>query len=494
MLPVSDLYAEVKAVWQGSWEHQGNLENRLGLRLSLPVLTLRAEAADRRLPQRDVGFQLAGFGEGKGLTSFSGGLYHNPTGSRLLWGLLDEWGLPARLRNPWLRGLPFAENHKPTMADLKTGISASKKAEGCLYLGSPVFELPGLSTSIRGFAQAQINTDLENGMGGGLDFRFGKNALLLESFFAGGTLAPVKSGSWFSEKPPLPGRDYRLHAGGFLWTSPVLALSSDWAWSDTWAFGKDLYGNLGIRIGNFLPFAGGSWHISLAADGAGNRFIGRDGSNPGKGFRSGGKFEWKGRRGSLFRLTTTLYAPALGEDFNRSSSSLYFRFPSPGTRPALRLTRFSLSASRDGRDASKVLDDAELTLAFSLRLSRKAGGLPPLGISLTGKAAGIASRESRLAYPLSAAHAFDSAQARGELSWSPAGNFFGFPGALQLRAGAGYTVRNGKAPFWNASFSAALRFKYGRLGLKIAASEISDQKPFANSGIWDYTLSWRLEH
>jgi hypothetical protein len=184
----------------------------------------------------------------------------------------------------------------------------------------------------------------------------------------------------------------------------------------------------------------------------------------------------------------------LGEDFNRSSSSLYFRFPSPKGRPVFRLTRFSLSAARDGRDASKILDEAELTLAFSLRLSRETGGLPPLGISLTGKAAGIATGESPSAYPLPGAHAFDSAHGQGELSWSPAGNFFGFPGTLQFRARAGYTAGKGKAPFWNASFSAALSFKYGRLGLRIAASEISDRKPFANPGIWDYTLSWRLEY
>ncbi|MDR2370224.1 MAG: hypothetical protein LBD71_01990, partial [Treponema sp.] len=134
----------VDALWTGSWEHGGNLVNRGDVRLFLPCMfSLRAQAIDSRPddPGR-TGFQPAGFGEsGKnGLTSFSGGLYHKPTGSRLLLGILDEWGLPARIRNPWIRSLPFAENHSRSMADLKTEISSTKDAEAYLYLGSPQLE------------------------------------------------------------------------------------------------------------------------------------------------------------------------------------------------------------------------------------------------------------------------------------------------------------------------------------------------------------------
>ncbi|MDR0601521.1 MAG: hypothetical protein LBG42_04000, partial [Treponema sp.] len=99
------LWAEHTALWAGSWEHGKNLANRGELRFSLPMaFALRTVFMDRR-PQdiARTGFHAAGFGGGgeNGLSAFSGGLYHNATGTRLLWGSLDELGLSARVGKPW---------------------------------------------------------------------------------------------------------------------------------------------------------------------------------------------------------------------------------------------------------------------------------------------------------------------------------------------------------------------------------------------------------
>ena len=88
-------------LWSGSWAYQGNLINRgdLRLRAHKPALTLRFQALDRRPAPPSQEFA-------EGLDAFSGGLYHETTGSRLLWGILDEAGLPARIKNVWNRGAP----------------------------------------------------------------------------------------------------------------------------------------------------------------------------------------------------------------------------------------------------------------------------------------------------------------------------------------------------------------------------------------------------
>jgi hypothetical protein len=112
-------------LWSGSWEEEKNLTQRgdLWLRFPRQDLALRAELLDKQPAEfswpgeEDSVFARSFDGSG---AAVQGGLYHLSTGSRLLYGLLDEWGLPARLRNTWLRSAPFVENRKPTMADLKT--------------------------------------------------------------------------------------------------------------------------------------------------------------------------------------------------------------------------------------------------------------------------------------------------------------------------------------------------------------------------------------
>jgi hypothetical protein len=484
-------------LWTGSWEEGKTLHNRGDLRLVFPApgLILRTEAIDRR--PMDPGASPPWKDADNGITNYSGALYHKPTGSRLLYGILDEWGLPARLRNPWGRGLPLAENHKPSMADLKTSVSAAGVPETYLYLGSPRLTFfpqgPGGGLNVRGFASTQIDQDINPGFGGGLEARIGeKTEVRLDGFYTGKTLPPRKSSSWFSEAPPLPEREFRLSGLGLLLTIPFLTVSSDWAVSDTFAWGRDVYGNLGLRFAHSLPGDWGRWSLSLAADGAGSRYTGRDGSSPGAGFRTGGRLEWQGKRSGLFRFSTAARSSGLTEPFNRSSSDLSWRLPVPGKNRAgmFRLTRISLGADRNASEPQKIRDGLDLSLGFSLNLRNlfapdpgagKIYGLlsSPAGLSFSCSLNGVAAgEESPSPYPVPQyPYRFDSAKAAGELSWPP--------GFFQFKTRVGYGIKNEKEGIWETSFSAAVRFKPGRFTVKIASPDFPDE--------WNGTVSWRLE-
>jgi hypothetical protein len=296
---------------------------------------------------------------------------------------------------------------------------------------------------------------------------------------------------------------------GLLLHTPSLIVSSDWAWSETFAWGRDVYGNLGVRYNPQLPAApgkapkGGPWSISLAADGAGERYIGRDGSSPGAGFRSAGKFEWKGIRSSLFRASASLRASGIGENFDRSSTGLYYRFPAPapvGRNSSdesfpLRVTRMSLNMDRNASNPAKVLDGIDGTLGLSLNLppveipgfsprlaGRRSGSAKngsPLGLNISGAVKGLSSdSETPFPFPIPAeSWQFDSAKGSCELFWSP--------GIFQFRTKCAYTVSAKKEGKWETSFSTALRCTQGRFSIKATAHDFPRE--------WACTLSWRLE-
>ena len=470
-------------LWSGSWEESKTLNNRGEVRLHFlpPGLTLRGEVLDRRT----MNFELdPPWGDPeKAVTNFAGGLYHRPTGSRLLFGALDEWGLSARIRNPWIRSPPYTENHKPLMADLKTAASSTKEDEAYLYLSTPVFNLPH-DVRLRGFASAQ--TELEKptpAFSGGLDFTFAKKTgLLLEGFYTWAKLPSVKGSTWFSNPPPLPEREFRLSSAGILFYSPLVSVSSDWALSETFAWGADVYGNFGICVTPLLPFASRERPLSFsfAADGAGERFVYRDGADHGEGFRSAGKIEWKGKRNSLFRINTTLRAPGFGEDFNRSSSGIYYRFPSANKNsPPVRLTRVSLTMDRNAVNPKKISDGLSGNIGVSINPPQMAK-IGPLGINFSGTIKGLtAASDSPSPYPAPEEEpwVFDTAGVSCELVWSP--RYF------QFKSKFGYSAYEKKDDKWDVSFSAAARFKYGRLSLKAASPDFPEK--------WNWTVSWRVE-
>jgi hypothetical protein len=509
-------------LWTGSWEESRNLLNRADLRLGLtpPGLLLRGQFLDKR----PFNFELdpPWGAPSSGISAGSGGLYHKATGSRLLYGILDEWGLPARVRSPWIRAAPYTENHKPVMADLRTATSTTKKDEAYLYLSSPLLNLNSLTLfqnapemAVRGFGSAQfavmdaVERNFTPAFSGGLEASLWKDIeLLAEGFYTGAEL-PARSGSaWFSDPPSLPDRDFRLGAAALLFSMPYVSFTSDWAWSETFAWGSGVYGNAGLFLSppfswNIGPKPGkpGPWSLSLAMDGMSERYVGRDGTTPGGGLRTAGKIEWKGPRSSLFKVNTTLRGPALDEPFERSSSGIYYRFPAPPANAVsakfpLRVSRMSLNADRNASDLKKIHDDIDGALGLSLGLpplllprallpasARKVKTLKPksypLNINLSGTVKTLGSAaEVPSPYPFSPVHQeFDSARGSAELLWSP--------GIFQFRTRCGYTAYAKKDNHWDGSISAAVRFKHGRLTTKFAWPVFPDK--------WNCTLSWRVE-
>jgi len=480
-------------LWTGSWAENtheksedpapaGNLNNRAEIKLHYypPELALRGQVLDKRAFDFSLDPPLGD--PKKEATNFTGGLYHKPTGSRVLYGVLDEWGLPARIRNPWIRSPPFAENHMPIMADSKTTVSGTKADEAYLYLSTPVFAI-NPNMKLRGFLCAQ--TEIESFspvVSGGADISFGEKKganlpynLLVETFYTGRTLPPSKQSTWFSDSPALPERDFYLYAAALLFTSPDFSVSSDFAVSQTFAAGKDIYATLGLSFSPSLPFGQKARPllISLAADGAGSQFIYRDGLDHGEGFRSAAKIEWKGAHSSLLRLNTALRSPGFGEDFNRGSAGFYWRFPAyAGNRNnAVRLTRISLSADRNAVNLSKVNDGFSGNLGVSFNMA-KIGIKGPINLNLSASVDGIRD--------LNAGDKSWNMQNTGldcEVYWSLR--------QFQLRSKVGVTFYAKKDEKWDFSLSGTARFKRGRLTLKAASPDFPDK--------WNWTISWRVE-
>ena len=483
-------------LWSGSWEEKtsalqddpaltGTLHNRGEMRLFLlpPGLMLRTQVLDRHALDfsQDTAEWVV---PDKGVTHFTGGLYHRQTGSRLLFGVLDEWGLSARIRNPWIRSPPYPENHKPIMADLKTAASSAKEDEVYLYLSSTQLQiLP--NTKLRGFVSAQTGIEnISSAFSGGLNLSLpNKKEILMETFYTGKTLPPSKNSTWFPDPPPLPERDFHLYAGGFLFTCPAFSVSSDLALSDTFAWGSDIYCNLGLTVTPLLPFGTRPRPLafSLAFDGSGERFVNRDGGNLKEGFRGAGKIELKGKYNALLRLNSVLRSPGLGEDLNRSSTGFYCRFPVSRRKDSfpVRLTRISLSADRNAENPLKINDSFSGTVGI---------GLYSLGIAVSGSIKGEAQtlggaselKPNLFPVPFSRKDEQwnkDSSAINCELFWSYK--------KLQLRSRVGVSFYANKDDIWDLSLSGAIRFKPGRLSLKVASPEFPEK--------WNWSLSWRLE-
>ncbi|MCL2214371.1 MAG: hypothetical protein FWC06_04075 [Treponema sp.] len=477
----------------GSWDESasvewtGPLQNRAEFKLDiLPIgLLLRAQVLDRRTLSLDVDFfqwdEFFPVPE-KDVTNFTGGVYHKQTGSRLLYGVLDEWGLPARTRNPWIRSPAYAENHSVIAADVKTTSSGTKEDEAYLYLSSPYIGFLN-SVKIRGFISAQTEIDeLTPAFSGGMDLIIDKNTnLLLEAFYTGKELSPAEVSTWFSNPPSLPEREYRFFAAGIFFSNPLFSISSDFAFSETFAWGKDIYVNFGITVTPLLPFSTRErpLSVSFAADGAGERFIYRDGLSHGKGFRSAVKIEWKRRYNSLLRLDVVLRGPVFGEGFNRSSTGFYYRFPVSASNRynLIRFTRISFSAGRNAVNHSKIRDNFTGTIGLSVSL-RQIGIKSPFGILLSGSAEGLSAINNPSLFPLiEDTWLWNSTSVSCEISWS----LFIF----QIKTKAEYSKIINKPDKWGFSVNTSARFKNGRLSIKADSPDFPEK--------WDLTVSWRLE-
>ncbi|MDR0669299.1 MAG: hypothetical protein LBF95_04380 [Treponema sp.] len=518
-------------LWAGTWKSGGNLTNRadLGFHLSGPGLTLRAEVLDRRPGDSETLFHRFPWEVEDALTQVLAGLYHDSTGSRILYGPLEEWGLAARLRNPWSRSLPFAESHRASLVDLRT-VPSAKAPELYLYLGSPFVTLPGqggrgpelrVSAALRldptrlgaepGDSGALFPLGEGTALNTSLELRPGKTtALSLEGFYTAASLPARESSGWFSQPPPLPPQRFSLYGAGLLVTTTYLSLSADLARSRTSIMGGDLYASLGLRAGNRgsggLSRPGGDWQLSLAVDGAGRNYTGSDGASPGAGFRTGGKFEWRHSRAGLFRINSTVSGPGLtwggALRFNRSSSGLSYR--PPATALPLRLSRISLGADRDAGDGGTVKDSAAVSLGVTAN-PRGIGLTGALALnfsgSLTGSPAGDWAGGDREPSPWpvpGGPYRFESFKIAGDLSWlRPLSSGAKGTGrrSLRLKAGLDYTV---KAPAPEEDFTKSRNFEIqavlsgdrDRIGVTLSSSAFPWEIP---SPAWELGLSWKVE-
>ena len=438
----------------------GTLFNRGDLSLGLPWqdLSLRFMATDkRRLPSREVN-TLAGFNPALGF-------YHPPSGSRLLWGVMAEEGLSARINNVWSRAIPFMESRRPSTRDLKTEPAARDRAETYLHASLPQDLLPGLG----GFASAAWDEEKNPALGGGLSWNRDLLRTSLEGFYTQKELPERRATSWFSSTPSLPARDFRIYALGFLFDAPLLGLAADWALSETFGWGRGGYGNFSLRLGS-RP-----WRFSLGLDGASDRFSDRSGHTAGPGLRIAGRLEHLRPRTGLFRIQGSVRAAASDEAFSRSSLSLYYRPSSPRAAdiraglPFFRFSRASLEFNRDARRLDRTSDSLSALGAIM------AG---PLSIVLSGtyQAWSVLELEEEGAFQGPYFEAYESFKLSGELGFSR--------GIFSIQARGGCLFRAERENIKDLSVNVSFRpGSWGRISMRLASTELPRK--------WNYTLSWR---
>jgi hypothetical protein len=481
----------VSLLFAGSWEKGGNFSTRARLILEMPAsgLGFRVQYTDRRKASSWDAFTESF--DKNDLAAFSGGIYHELTGSRFLYGMITTSGLAARITNPRLKGLPFEESRAASQSELKTESSSTALPAFYLHLASPELELSSKSR-IKAFGAVLLESEGEPGstlsfspgkgaFSAGTTVSFSRNSQIrLEAYYTERTIPPRTPSTWFSYKPALPERDFRIYAGSVALHFPGFGLAADGAWSETFAYGRDFYGNMGLRFGD-RP-----WRLSLAADGSGSRYVGPDGGENGAELRFAARLERRGKRSSLFRLEALARAAEtednvpgglweLAEKPNRYSLGLYWR-PQPGGSFSLRSVSFSVKT--DSRVPEKESAGAEALV--SLRLFRL--GLDSrIGVSGLKKEPEENS-ELYQVFPgtlnLGPYH-FDSLKLHESLVWSR--DFF------QCKAGFGYNAEMktaGLNTFWDTSLALTLNGKHGWFSLKISSPKFP--------GDWEYTLSWLI--
>jgi len=264
-----------------------------------------------------------------------------------------------------------------------------------------------------------------------------------------------------------------------------MGVATDWAWSETYAWGEGLYGNFSLRLGH-RP-----WRFSLAGDGVGGRFADRSGSSTTNGLRFAARGEYFWPRSGLLRFQGNLRSS--GPDFentvfDRGSFSVYYRPSAPtaaerreNTKP-VRFSRASLSLGRDARNTSKTTDSLSALAAFTMGPFSTA-----FNINLNNKSALPDEGGNLFQFPMF--ENFESLKLGGEFIWRAAnlqiGNFVS-AGNLELRNRIGYTIRAEKDPILDFSVNCSFRpGRWGRVSLRIASTDFPEK--------WNYTLGWRFQ-
>ena len=438
----------------GSWAEEGNLINRLDLSLYAPWgIQLRGQFTDRRpTPPWEH--------PDEGISAIGTALYHKSTGSRLIYGLIETRGLFNRTRNVWSHSAPWFESHSLSTADLRTSAGEMENANTYIELLTPALGLFNASFSVQ--LDGDANAIFTGGAGSRLPYN---SSIRLEGLVTERQITERKNDSWFSDKPYLPERKLKFYALNATFTNRYFCFSGDFARSEVFAWGDGIYLNVALRAGP------GPWRFSFVSDGSDSRFSGADGSVPGAGFRSAAKFEWEGSRNMLFRVSSTLRAASSRAPFDRSLTSVYYRFPLD-KRQLIRINRVSLSMERDAQSWEKIEDSLSLGAAFNVGPVR-----PAFTVNLNHHTAAKIGDRINPFPDYIARHEFDSLKLSGELSWKVL--FVSLKGALN------YTLTDEKPPLLTSSISASVSGKLGRIGIKLSSD--------AKTGDWSYTLSWKFQ-
>jgi hypothetical protein len=478
-----------KFLWSGSWEGTGNVTDRFEFTANLfrTDISLRFQLLDQRPASSWDAFAASFADGGSAVLNPGAGIYHAPTGSRLLYGTLDSHGLAARIRNIWTRGAPYVEAHENSSADLKTTPSSTAVSQVYAYLGTPPLSLgPG---KFRGFTALAFDGE-SPAASAGTDYAFANGgSITVEGFYAAGTMEERRASTWFSEKPSLPERDTRLAAGTLIFTLPGFGFAADLARSETFSYGRDYYAGLGLRFGD-RP-----WRLSMALDGAGSRFVDSGTQETEAGLRFAARLERQNKRSGLFRLGLLFRGPgpeeglwqsltsgdlgASATSFTRSSLDFYYR--PPASSAPLALERVSLSLDRDGREPEKTLDSADVLAALKLWSLKTVSAAKVSGIVQHG------------------AYRYNSFTVSQNFSWTfyghgpqVAGNSTNSSSAkrkhlftLRVSARGSYKNTAGDNDLWTMSFSLSGQSKKSRLGFTISTPEYPRK--------WKYTLSWRMQ-
>lgn len=457
--------------WSGSWNTDNYLINRIDLQQDAGDFFLRAQLVERHsaFPWEN---------DWQGLLTPGFGLYHNPTGSRLLYGALDTRGLPALLSNPWAKSVPFTEKFQIFGADLKTTPSSTAAANASLQLQSPQLGL------FRLYAALTADPAALNPQGGGLLYSGGaditwdkQHSLNFQALYYSRILEAQQQASWFSESPSLPNRDFRIFGFSSRLDTPFFGLAAAGAYSQTFAWGSDPYASLALNFG------GKAWKFSVAADAAGPRFVDHTGKAVGSGLRIGQKFEWKQKQGSLFRISSSFRSLALMRVFDRGDLGFYYHFPVSSSKKKAReffqpLT-IKAEISRNVQNLQKITDKAKFSVSFRFGIvtSASSGSFSVLSNANNYSASLTPIGNTPLPLPF----AGESFSAAGfTLAQNISFNFK--PYSLSFKFGCG--VDAGKPPVIDFSASASLQNTWGRLSVTISSADFP--------GKWAVLLSWRL--
>ncbi|MDR2864682.1 MAG: hypothetical protein LBV68_03620 [Spirochaetaceae bacterium] len=463
-------YFSISLLETGSWGNQGNMSNRAQIILGAPLgLSFRSQILDKRPspPQEDWS---------SGADTIGLGLYQRNSNSRILYGQLEHWGLAARTRNIWSHGAPWFETHTSFDADLKNSLAVNGKDSFYAALGSPLVQiLKSSSAKPTGFAaDAKLSILLDSEQNalyhGASDFHFGKdensmNKLRFEAILTEKNLNERSQSTWFSDKPYLPHRKLRFYGLNVTFYNPYIGFSADFAHSEVFTLGEDIYINGSLRAGN------SPWRFSLSFDGAGKHYISSDGTENNAGFRIGGKIEWFGSGNMRINSSTILRSTGIHEPFESSLSKIYYHFPIIKGY-LITPSYVSFEFERDASNREKITD--KISGAFCLNV----GPIRPLLRLTLGENTKADAGTTIIPYPNPGdPHTRDFFKTDIEIS-APVY-------LVTLKAAFSYKTENNKKNGMGASLSASIRGKLGRFSIKISSNE--------KTGSPDYFLSWKLE-